>query len=83
MAKVKKITEEQLETLKDLKQEINSSLMNIGNTEIVKSQLLQHHAKLESDWKILSESLEKEYGTVNINLQDGAITKIEKEKASS
>jgi|TARA_B110000977_G_C10857835_1_gene408506 hypothetical protein len=82
MSKVtEKISEEQLAELKNLQQEINSSLMNIGNTEIVKSQLLQRHTKLESDWKILSESLEKEYGSVNINLQDGTISEIEKEEA--
>ena len=81
MSKVtEKISEEQLAELKKLQQEINSSLMNIGNTEIVKSQLLQRHTKLESDWKILSESLEKEYGSVNINLQDGTISEIEESK---
>jgi len=82
MTKAKKISKTELTEVKELQNQINTLLMNIGNAELVKSQLVSRHAELQVQWKTVSESLEKKYGSVNISLEDGTISDIEKEKAS-
>ena len=82
MAKSKKISKKELTEVKELQNQINTLLMNIGNAELVKSQLVSRHAELQVEWKTVSESLEKKYGSVNISLEDGTISDIEKEEAS-
>jgi hypothetical protein len=72
-----KITEDQLTAVKELQSEINNSLLNIGNLELIKAQLMTKQIELQQDWKTLTESLEKEYGSVNININDGTISKLE------
>ena len=56
--------------------------MNIGNAELVKNQLVSKHSELQAEWKTVSESLETKYGSVNISLEDGTISDIEKEDPS-
>ena len=82
MAKSKKISKKELNEVKELKNQINTLLMNIGNAELVKNQLVSRHAELQVEWKTVSESLEKKYGSVNISLEDGTISDIEKEEAT-
>ena len=81
MAKSKKISKKELNEVKELQNQINTLLMNIGNAELVKNQLVSRHAELQVEWKTVSESLEKKYGSVNISLEDGTISDIEKEEA--
>jgi|TARA_R110002072_G_scaffold76093_1_gene178788 hypothetical protein len=80
--KSKKISSKELTEVKELQNQINTLLMNIGNAELVKNQLVSKHSELQVEWKTLSESLETKYGSVNISLEDGAISDIEKEDAS-
>lgn len=80
--KAKKISTKELEEVKELQNQINTLLMNIGNAELVKNQLVSRHAELQVEWKTVSESLEKKYGSVNISLEDGTISDIEKEEAT-
>jgi hypothetical protein len=82
MAKSKKISKKELNEVKELQNQINTLLMNIGNAELVKNQLVSRHAELQVEWKTVSESLEKKYGSVNISLEDGTISDIEKEEAT-
>ena len=82
MAKSKKISKKELNEVKELQNQINTLLMNIGNAELVKNQLVSRHAELQVEWKTVSESLEKKYGSVNISLEDGTIYDIEKEEAT-
>jgi hypothetical protein len=82
MAKSKKISKKELSEVKELQNQINTLLMNIGNAELVKNQLVSRHAELQVEWKTVSESLEKKYGSVNISLEDGTISDIEKEEAT-
>ena len=44
--KSKKISSKELTEVKELQNQINTLLMNIGNAELVKSQLITTHAKL-------------------------------------
>ena len=80
--KSKKISSKELTEVKELQNQINTLLMNIGNAELVKNQLVSKHSELQVEWKTLSESLETKYGSVNISLEDGTISDIEKEDPS-
>ena len=55
-------------------------LANIGNAELVKNQLIVKHTQLQNDWTVLTAALEEKYGSVNISLEDGSITEVEKAK---
>ena len=59
---------------------MNTLLMNIGNAELVKSQLIATHAEATANWKQISKSLEDKYGSVNISLEDGTISDIPEEE---
>jgi hypothetical protein len=75
--KVTKITAEELENVQSLQKELNNLLLNIGNAEIVKNQLVEKHVKMQKDWSALTASLEEKYGSVNISLEDGTVSEIE------
>lgn len=77
MAKSKKISKKELTEVKELQNQINTLLVNIGNAELVKNQLVNSHAELQTQWKAVSKSLEDKYGSVNISLEDGTISEIE------
>ena len=77
MAKAKKISKKELTEVKELQNQINTLLVNIGNAELVKNQLVNSHAELQTQWKDVSKSLEDKYGSVNISLEDGTISEIE------
>ena len=77
--KATKITTEELTNVQTLQKEVNNLLLNIGNAEIVKAQLIGKHAKMQEDWNTLTAALEEKYGSVNISLEDGTLSEIEKE----
>jgi len=79
MSKSTKLTSEELTEVQELQKKINQVLANIGNAEVVKSQMLAAHAVDQEEWKVLTSKLEEKYGTVNISLEDGSITEIPKE----
>jgi len=77
--KATKITTEELTNVQSLQKEVNNLLLNIGNAEVVKNQLIGKHAIMQKDWNALTVSLEEKYGSVNISLEDGTLSEIEKE----
>jgi hypothetical protein len=79
--KATKITTEELENVQKLQKEVNNLLLNIGNAEIVKNQLVAKHVKMQEDWNSLTASLEEKYGSVNISLEDGTLSELKKEEA--
>ena len=81
--KTKKLTVKELEEVKSLQNQINNILLNIGNQELIKNELITKHAELASKWKEMSMSLEKKYGSVNISLDDGTISEVEEEQVQS
>ena len=74
-----KLTTEELAQVKELQGELNNLLMNIGNAETVKTQLVGTYTGKQSEWKTMTESIEKNYGAVNISLEDGTISPVEEE----
>ena len=77
-AEVKKITEEQLETLSKQQRNLSDILTNIGVLESQKHSYLHQLADVNKAIEEFKLELQEQYGSVNINLQDGSYTEIEK-----
>jgi len=82
-SKAKKVTDKELESIKDLQQRINTVVMNLGNAVIVQNQLTSSHLELQAEWKKETAKLEKKYGNVNISLEDGSVSEIKEEEAAA
>jgi len=76
MSETKKIKKEELESIQNLVKQINSGQIQIGQLETQKHMLLHQIAEIQKGLKNLQEDLEKEYGKVNVNIEDGTITPI-------
>jgi hypothetical protein len=75
-----KIKEEQLTTIKEQQEKINSILHQLGYLESQKHGLLHELASVNQDVEEFKKVLEEEYGAININLEDGTYTEIEQEE---
>jgi len=75
-----KVKEEQLNKIKDQQEKLNELIHNIGLLESQKHGLLHEIAKVNVDIEEYKQELEKEYGAININLEDGTYTEIEEEE---
>tara|TARA_R100000544_G_scaffold33601_1_gene20137 strand:+ start:252 stop:515 length:264 start_codon:yes stop_codon:yes gene_type:complete len=84
MSKVKEmvkamITEEQLKTLQEQQGKLSDGLRNLGVLDVQKQSLHGQINELSKEIEATKKELEEEYGQVNIDLQDGSYTEIEKE----
>ena len=75
-----KIKEEELKTIKEQQEKINSILHQLGYLESQKHGLLHELASVNQEVEEFKKVLEKEYGAVNINLEDGSYTEIDQEE---
>ena len=73
------ITEEQLKSLQEKVGMINQAQSQLGGIEVQKHQLLHQVGQVQGDLQKLQEELEKEYGKVSINIQDGSYQEIVEE----
>ena len=71
--KPEKITDEQLKKVQDSVNNLNRSQIEIGSMEVKKHELMHQVAGLRDELVTLQAELEKEYGTFDINIQDGTI----------
>ena len=74
---IKKITEEQLQTLSKQQKDLSEILTNIGVLESQKHSYLHQLAEVNKNVEEFKSELQEQYGSVNINLQDGSYTEIE------
>ncbi len=74
-----KIKEEELKTIQEQQAKLNELVQNIGLLESQKHGLLHDIAGVNKEIEDYKETLENEYGPVEINLEDGTYTKIEKD----
>jgi|TARA_R100000234_G_scaffold108790_1_gene80368 hypothetical protein len=72
-SKPEKITVEQLQKVQDTVNKINKSQLQIGSIELQKHEILHGIAGLRDELTLLQSEFEKEYGTFDINIQDGTI----------
>ena len=77
MAKAKKITKKELESIKDVQQKTNAILLDVGYLETQKTGLIAAHAEAAKGLQVIKTELEEKYGQVNIDLKDGSYTVIE------
>ena len=71
--KSSKITNEQLDNLQKVVNEINRAQMQIGVFQTNVHQLLHHIAGKNDELTLMQDGFEKEYGTIDINILDGTI----------
>jgi len=80
--KAEKISEEHLKQMQQLVNAINSLQFNIGKLESSKHQLLHNLSITQDRINVFQDTLKKEYGTFDVNLEDGKINWPEEEKES-
>ena len=71
--KPEKITNEQLEKVQAVINDINKSQIEIGQMETKKHALMHHISALQEAVGEIRDEFEKEYGTADVNIQDGII----------
>jgi len=71
--KPEKITGEQLEKVQKTVNNLNRAQLEIGSMEVRKHEVMHSVAGLRDNLKIVQDDFEKEYGTFDINIQDGTI----------
>ena len=74
-----KIKEEELKTIQDQQTKLNELVHNIGLLESQKHGLLHDIASVNKNIEEYKSVLEKEYGAININVEDGTYTKIKED----
>ena len=79
--KPEKITDEQLKKVQDSVNNINRAQLEIGAMELKKHEMMHQIAGLRDELTVLQGEFEKEYGTFDINIQDGTINYPENGKA--
>ena len=71
--KPEKITNEELNQVQSVINDVNRAQLEIGSFESKKHNLLHHVAQLQEKLGGLQTEFEKTYGTADINIQDGTI----------
>jgi hypothetical protein len=80
MKKVNKITQEQLDNIRDLQNKLSRALTDVGYLEAQKQNLLQGLKEVNNELELVKVELEKEYGPINIDIATGEYTVVETEK---
>ena len=75
-----KIKEEQLKKIQEQQGKLSKILNEVGYLEANKHGLLHELAEVNKEVEQFKGELEKEYGAVNINLEDGTYTEIKEEE---
>ena len=68
-----KVTDEQLAKIQSSVNGINSHQVEIGRMETRKHQLLHNLSQIQDQLTLLQEELQKEYNTIDINIETGDI----------
>ena len=75
-----KIKEEQLKKIQEQQGKVSKILNEVGYLEANKHGLLHELAEINKEVEEFKGELEKEYGQVNINLEDGSYTEIKEQE---
>ena len=81
--KPEKITEDQLKKVQDTVNNLNRSQLEIGSMEVKKHEMMHQIAGLRDGLTVLQSEFEKEYGTFDVNINDGTINYEEDVKTDS
>ena len=72
-SKPEKITDEQLAKVQKTINGINRAQIELGSMEIQKHEMMHNIASLRDSLVVMQNEFQKEYGTFDINIQDGTI----------
>jgi len=72
-SKPEKITDEQLKKVQNTVNSINRAQLELGSIEIKKHEMMHSVAGFRDELTLLQGEFEKDYGTFDINIQDGTI----------
>lgn len=75
-----KITEDELKNIQEQQKKINDIVYELGFFETRKHALLHELADVNGKVEETKKDLEDKYGPININVEDGTYTPIEKEE---
>ena len=81
--KPEKITADQLNKVQGTVNNINRAQLEIGSIELKKHEMMHQIAGLRDELTLLQGEFEKDYGTFDINIQDGMINYGDDVKADS
>jgi hypothetical protein len=81
--KPEKITDEQLDGIQKLINDINRGQLEVGAMELQKHENMHRISLLRGELEKLQDDLEKQYGTIDINIKDGTINYPADVKANS
>ena len=81
--KPEKITNEQLDSIQKLINDINRGQLEVGAMELQKHENMHRISLLRGELEELQDSLEEQYGTIDINIKDGTINYPADVKANS
>jgi hypothetical protein len=74
-----KITTEELEKIIEQQTKLNKVLNDVGLLEARKHIMMHDMTSINKEIEEFKKVLEKQYGQININLEDGSYKEIEKE----
>ena len=74
------IKKDQLKKIQDFQKDLNKFLNEVGFLEAQKTAVLSKFHEVNKQTEDFKKELEEEYGSININLEDGTYTSIEKEE---
>ncbi len=77
------ISEEQLQKIQGIVNMMNRGQMDLGILETRKHGMLHNIAAIQDQLTVIQGELEKEYGTYDINIQNGVINYREDEPSDS
>ena len=80
--KPEKIKEEELNKVQSVINNINRAQLEIGSFETKKHNMLHHVSSLQEQLSKLQVEFKKNYGTDDINIQDGTINYEENEQTN-
>ena len=72
-SKPEKITDEQLKKVQETVNTINRAQIELGSMELRKHEMLHQLAGVKDELTLLQDELKQEYGTVDVNINDGTI----------
>ena len=75
-----KLTDEQLKKLQEAVSKVNNLQVQIGGMELQKHELLHATQQATTELQAIQAELEKEYGSVSIDIQTGDIKENESSK---
>ena len=78
---MKRITDDELELIREQQTKIAQIKQDIGTLELRKHEVMGVMLDVNQEVEETKTTLEEKYGRVNINLDDGTYTEVEEEEA--